>query len=625
MTDGETSAIYSVLRGLDGVDEKMLKRPEVAYLPTVLEDSELPECVLGGQPPEFAVATDRRIIHVSRARIGNKIKKHASYPYHEISRVEGAMFMRVLNIHTTNKRMPIQISAPKDRVEAFIAFVNPKIAEHRDPEIVDAPDSAHPSPAEAVTDSETSGIYSVIRGLDGIDKKTVERPEFAYLLTVLEDGELPKRVLGSQPPNFVVATDRRIVHVTKSTFTDKIKKHVSYPYGEIFHIEGSLRMRALIIRTTYNKRIQFSAPTDSVEAFISFVSPKIAEYAGQPVRHLPPDWMSRVPTGNPQIVEAPDAISPLGAVTGSRTSEIYSVLRGMGGGVDKETLKRPALAYLSSILEDGEMPEYALDSPMELVVATDRRIIRVTMIENKVEKHASYLYHEIDWVEHNSVLRARYLTIRTEGKKIVFDTHNDKIEAFSSFVNMKVAEPLYNKMKDAPPELINTAMNLHLLFLMKRNSSILREDEDSLRITSGEYDHGGTGRNKKAVVVVATDKRIVLANDTGFYKEFSYASIASISYNEGRVWADGITMYVAGKKEVFNSVPSGQAALVTEFIRNKMNEMRRKSQASGTPAPSPAPAPASVADELLKFSELLEKGIISQAEFDAQKAKLLGS
>lgn len=84
-------------------------------------------------------------------------------------------------------------------------------------------------------------------------------------------------------------------------------------------------------------------------------------------------------------------------------------------------------------------------------------------------------------------------------------------------------------------------------------------------------------------------------------------------------------MYVAGKKEVFNSVPSGQAALVTEFIRNKMNEMRRKSQASGTPAPSPAPAPASVADELLKFSELLEKGIISQAEFDAQKAKLLGS
>lgn len=135
-----------------------------------------------------------------------------------------------------------------------------------------------------MTDSETSAILSVLRGLDGVDERMLRRPEVAYLPTVLEDGEQPECVLGSPPPNFVIATDRRIVHVTKSALTDKIKKHASYPYGEISQIEGALFMRALIIRTTNNKRIQFNASKDRVEAFIAFVNPKIA---GQPVHHLP--------------------------------------------------------------------------------------------------------------------------------------------------------------------------------------------------------------------------------------------------------------------------------------------------------------------------------------------------
>jgi hypothetical protein len=40
---------------------------------------------------------------------------------------------------------------------------------------------------------------------------------------------------------------------------------------------------------------------------------------------------------------------------------------------------------------------------------------------------------------------------------------------------------------------------------------------------------------------------------------------------------------------------------------------------------APAGPPMSIADELSKLSDLKAKGIITQAEFDAQKAKLLGS
>ena len=76
---------------------------------------------------------------------------------------------------------------------------------------------------------------------------------------------------------------------------------------------------------------------------------------------------------------------------------------------------------------------------------------------------------------------------------------------------------------------------------------------------------------------------------------------------------------------IFTQLPNDQVLVVADFIRNKVNEVKAPSPPTPLPAPAPTPAPASVADELLKFSELLEKGVISQEEFDAQKAKLLGS
>ncbi len=46
---------------------------------------------------------------------------------------------------------------------------------------------------------------------------------------------------------------------------------------------------------------------------------------------------------------------------------------------------------------------------------------------------------------------------------------------------------------------------------------------------------------------------------------------------------------------------------------------------TNTPAPAPAPAPSSsMADELAKLSSLRDQGIISDADFEAGKAKLLG-
>ena len=43
----------------------------------------------------------------------------------------------------------------------------------------------------------------------------------------------------------------------------------------------------------------------------------------------------------------------------------------------------------------------------------------------------------------------------------------------------------------------------------------------------------------------------------------------------------------------------------------------------GLGAPTPAPAPESVADQLAKLADLRDRGVLTEAEFEAQKAKIL--
>ena len=70
-----------------------------------------------------------------------------------------------------------------------------------------------------------------------------------------------------------------------------------------------------------------------------------------------------------------------------------------------------------------------------------------------------------------------------------------------------------------------------------------------------------------------------------------------------------------------NSIPVSPQNLalareIVEFIENRRSELR---------APQTTVVQqASAADELKKFKELLDSGIISQEEFDAKKKQLLG-
>jgi hypothetical protein len=66
-----------------------------------------------------------------------------------------------------------------------------------------------------------------------------------------------------------------------------------------------------------------------------------------------------------------------------------------------------------------------------------------------------------------------------------------------------------------------------------------------------------------------------------------------------------------------SSAQINEAKLLKTFLDNKIREIKNTSR-------TPIQSQQSSADELLKYSNLLEKGIISQEEFDSMKKKLLG-
>ena len=93
----------------------------------------------------------------------------------------------------------------------------------------------------------------------------------------------------------------------------------------------------------------------------------------------------------------------------------------------------------------------------------------------------------------------------------------------------------------------------------------------------------------------------------------------------------GVTTHRAGLS--YTTVKVATAGDVTEFRVSKrqaedvkallLSLMNGTAPVAAAPAP-PSPPAASLADELRKLAELRDAGVLSEAEFDAQKARLLG-
>ena len=82
--DAKTATVFAVLRQLEGVDDKLMERLEVAHLPSMLEEGELPGCVVQSRASGYLFATDRRVLQVAKSLFNYSVKKVTSYSYDDI-------------------------------------------------------------------------------------------------------------------------------------------------------------------------------------------------------------------------------------------------------------------------------------------------------------------------------------------------------------------------------------------------------------------------------------------------------------------------------------------------------------------------------------------------------------
>jgi len=113
-------------------------------------------------------------------------------------------------------------------------------------------------------------------------------------------------------------------------------------------------------------------------------------------------------------------------------------------------------------------------------------------------------------------------------------------------------------------------------------------------------------------------------------KEFYYADLTSIQYKEATIWVNGFIQFeYPGSHSGQNNFMSENSFIIMkgksdieqcrkayEYIKERIAYYKKQKN-----APAAAVSPA---EELKKFKELLDAGILTQAEFDAKKKQLLG-
>lgn len=124
--DSKTTAIHSALRNLDGVDDKLLDRPEMGYLSTALQDGELPDFIVTSGNG-CLVATNRRVIHVEKSIFSSSFKSE-SISYSEVLSFDSdiGILGGFIKIHKSDGKTKL-ISTDKSRTRAFVDHVNAKI------------------------------------------------------------------------------------------------------------------------------------------------------------------------------------------------------------------------------------------------------------------------------------------------------------------------------------------------------------------------------------------------------------------------------------------------------------------------------------------------------------------
>jgi hypothetical protein len=86
-----------------------------------------------------------------------------------------------------------------------------------------------------------------------------------------------------------------------------------------------------------------------------------------------------------------------------------------------------------------------------------------------------------------------------------------------------------------------------------------------------------------------------------------------------------LTIFVSGNKATVKDVhPKQRAPEIGDYVRQKIASGPAQALAAAAPQAGPSASAESPMDQLKKLAELRDAGIVSNEEFEAKKAELLG-
>lgn len=150
---------------------------------------------------------------------------------------------------------------------------------------------------------------------------------------------------------------------------------------------------------------------------------------------------------------------------------------------------------------------------------------------------------------------------------------------------------------------------------IKELPSILTNGETILGLTSG-FLNGNTW------LIIMTPKRVLFLDKGMIYGlkqvEILVEKINSIEFKTGLIFGE-INVWDGSSKMIIKNILKANVKPFAESINKAIDLYRTRDHSSGSSQS------ANIADELKKFAELKSQGILTEAEFEAQKKKLLAT
>ena len=346
------------------------------------------------------------------------------------------------------------------------------------------------------------------------------------------------------------------------------------------------------------------------------------------------------------------------------------------------TVMGAQIKQLPNLLKEGELPEKVLSVRYRnhddcLLVSTNLRVMFVTerMFSRSGEVRVQdFPWEEITGVEWSPGKLSHRITIRMGRKKVechgpgIHGQHRARemaqyLQAKTTAAQGGTAEFIAKDARTAKAYAIEDMVRSMPVpptgSEWKQLSDVLEEDEMPERFLSAEYDdrHGvnvSSAQNRLGMLV-ATDRRLVFIYKPPLLRpqvsEFPYDTIDRVAYSKGLIRGE-VKVSAQGLEEIFKAIVGSEAVTFAEYLGEKLGKPCQAPEIGTEPpvtfnqvvkdargfagliksavvGPSDKPPAANsagtTADELVKFADLLDRGIITQEEFEAQKARLLGS